>query len=65
MYFRRRGGFLCGDFYAWLTKYSIKWAEKFGQDDINGMVARCCMAFDDYDDFQMCMPKWYTDKYKR
>lgn len=28
------------------------------------MVARCRMAFDDYDDFKIYIPKWYTDKYK-
>ena len=49
---------------AHASLYSIKWAEKFGQEEINGMVARCRMAFDDYDDFQMYLPKWYTDKYK-
>ena len=49
---------------AQASLFSIKWAEKFGQEEINGMVARCRMAFDDYDDFQMYLPKWYTDKYK-
>lgn len=50
---------------AHASLYSIKWAEKFGQDDINRMVARCRMAFDDYDDFRTCIPKWYTDTYKK
>ncbi len=45
--------------------YSIKWAEKFGQDEVNRMAARCRRAFDDYDYFRTCRPKWYTDKYKK
>lgn len=49
---------------AHASLYSIKWAEKFGQEEINGMTARCRKAFDDYDDFQRYIPKWYTDKYK-
>lgn len=49
---------------AHASLYSIKWAEKFGQEDIDRMVARCRMAFADYDDFQSYVPKWYTDKYK-
>lgn len=50
---------------AHASLYSIKWAEKFGQKDIDGMVARCRRAFEDYDDFQRYIPGWYTDKYKK
>lgn len=50
---------------AHASLYSIKWAEKFGQEEIDGMVARCRMAFEDYDDFKRYIPKWYTDKYRR
>lgn len=39
--------------------FSIKWAEKFGKEEIDGMVARCRMAFEDYDSFQTVIPKWY------
>lgn len=49
---------------AHASLYSIKWAEKFGKKEINGMVARCRKAFDDYDNFQLYIPKWYTNKYK-
>lgn len=49
---------------AHTSLYSIKWAEKFGQKDIDGMVARCRRAFADYDNFNSYVPKWYTDKYK-
>ena len=50
---------------AHASLYSIKWAEKFGQEEIDGMVARCRMAFEDYEDFNTYIPKWYTDKYKK
>lgn len=50
---------------AHASLYSIKWAEKFGQQEIDGMVARCHMAFEDYDNFRTYIPKWYRDKYKR
>lgn len=40
--------------------YSIKWAERFGQEDIDGMVRRCRTAFEDYDGFRRIVPQWYT-----
>ncbi|MCM1184742.1 MAG: phosphotransferase [Roseburia sp.] len=46
---------------AHASLYSIKWAERFGQEDVDGMVRRCRMAFEDYDGFRSCVPKWYTD----
>lgn len=49
---------------AHASLYSIKWAEKFGQKDIDGMVRRCKTAFEDYDDFKSYIPKWYTDKFR-
>lgn len=50
---------------AHASLYSIKWAEKFGQNDVDAMTARCWQAFDDYDNFQSYIPKWYTDKYRK
>ncbi len=50
---------------AHASLYSIKWAEKFGQKDIDGMVKRCLIAFEDYDHFKSYIPKWYTDKYRK
>lgn len=50
---------------AHASLYSIKWAEKFGQKDIDGMVKRCLIAFEDYDDFKLYIPKWYTNKYRK
>lgn len=52
---------------AHASLYSIKWAEKFGQDEIDGMTKRCLDAFADYDNFNLIIPKWYTqnkDKYR-
>ncbi len=49
---------------AQASLFSIKWAEKFGQNDINRMVDRAKRAFLDFDDFRMTVPKWYTDKYR-
>lgn len=49
---------------AHASLYSIKWAEKFGQKDIDGMVLRCRRSFENYDNFNGYIPKWYTDKYK-
>lgn len=48
---------------AHASLYSIKWAEKFGQEDIDRMVKRCKMAFDDYDNFKSVIPKWYSRSY--
>ena len=44
---------------AHASLYSIKWAEKFGQEEIDGMIRRCMVAFDDYDGFSSVVPKWY------
>lgn len=50
---------------AHASLYSIKWAEKFGQEEIDGMVKRCRMAFEDYDNFETDVPRWYTAKYQK
>lgn len=50
---------------AHASLYSIKWAEKFGQEEIDGMVKRCRMAFEDYNNFKTYIPKWYTAKYQK
>ena len=44
---------------AHASLYSVKWAEKFGQKDIDQMVSRCYRAFENYDHFRQCVPKWY------
>ncbi len=50
---------------AHASLYSIKWAEKFGQDEIDGMTRRAIQAFDDFGNFKECIPKWYTDNYRK
>ena len=44
---------------AHASLYSIKWAEQFGQKDIDGMVARCKAAMEHYDGFTKVVPSWY------
>ena len=45
--------------------FSIKWAEPFGQKDIDGMVERCKRAFENYDSFNSIVPKWYNADLKK
>lgn len=44
---------------AHASLFSIKWAEKFGQSDIDAMVERCMVAFEDYGYFKRSIPVWY------
>ena len=44
--------------------FSIKWAEQFGQSDVDGMVERCKRAFENYDNFNSIIPKWYDGDLK-
>ena len=41
--------------------HSIKWAEKFGQREIDGMVRRYRRMMEDYDGLRTVVPRWYTD----
>lgn len=50
---------------AWSALYSIKWAEQFGQEDVDGMVERCYRAFENYDNFNSIVPKWYDGDLKK
>ena len=50
---------------AQASLFSIKWAEKFGQQEIDGMVARAKRAFADFDGFKKIIPRWYSDQYKK
>ena len=59
------------DFWGALAVYcahavlvSIKWAEQFGQKDVDGMVERCKRAFENYDNFNSIIPKWYDGDLK-
>ncbi|MGM9858450.1 MAG: aminoglycoside phosphotransferase family protein [Bacilli bacterium] len=41
--------------------YSIKWAEQFGEDDLNNMIKICYQILDDYNNFKNDIPKWYKN----
>ena len=47
---------------AHASLFSIKWAEKFGQEDIDGMVRRCQAAMEHYDGFKSVVPSWYRER---
>ena len=49
---------------AHASLYSIKWAEKFGQEDMDGMVRRCLAAMEHYNGFNTVVPSWYLE-YKK
>jgi len=49
---------------AHASLYSIKWAEKFGQEDMDGMVRRCLSAMKHYNGFNTVVPSWY-EEYKK
>jgi aminoglycoside phosphotransferase (APT) family kinase protein len=44
---------------AHASLYSIKWAEKFGKDEMDGMTKRCNDALEDYERFEEIIPEWY------
>ena len=44
---------------AHASLYSIKWAEKFGQKEIDFMKNICLNAFLHFNDFKTCVPSWY------
>lgn len=53
---------------AHASLFSIKWAEKFGQPDIDNMTTRAKRALVNYDGFRRIIPAWYADntqKYRK
>lgn len=46
---------------AQATLFSIKWAEKFGQADVDGMVRRARASMKNFDNFNLSVPKWYSN----
>ena len=46
---------------AHASLFSIKWAEKFGQKEIDGMVRRCQAAMENYERFCKIVPSWYLE----
>ncbi|HAX73500.1 MAG TPA: aminoglycoside phosphotransferase [Firmicutes bacterium] len=47
---------------AHVALFSIKWAEKFGQADVDGMVRRWLMAYEHYHGFTTVIPSWYSKR---
>lgn len=47
---------------AYSSLYSIVWAIPYGLNDVEGMLARCEVAFEDYDHFTRIIPRWYTEE---
>ena len=47
---------------AQASLFSIKWAEMFGQDEIDGMVRRARASMKNFDNFKLPVPKWYVNK---
>ncbi len=50
---------------AHASLWSIKWAEQFGQKEIDGMIKRAERAILNFDSFRRPVPVWYTDTYRR
>lgn len=48
---------------AHASLYSIKWAEQFGQKDIDHMVKICKKSFNNYEAFKLRVPKWYVQNW--
>lgn len=46
---------------AQASLFSIKWAEKFGQADVDGMVRRAWASMKNFDNFNLSVPKWYSN----
>lgn len=49
---------------AQASLFSIIWAEKFGQEEIDGMGGRCKKAFKHYNNFHSIIPSWYENQNK-
>jgi aminoglycoside phosphotransferase (APT) family kinase protein len=48
---------------AHASLFSIKWAEKFGQNEIDNMRRICEKSFVHYDNFNKKIPAWYKKEY--
>ena len=45
---------------AHASLFSIKWAQSYGKDEIDGMIKRCEKTFENYKGFTVNKPVWYT-----
>ena len=50
---------ILGVYVAHASLYSIKWAEKYGQNDIDHMMRICQKSIAHYDHFKRLIPSWY------
>lgn len=46
---------------AYSSLFSIVWAIPFGPSEVEGMIARCRVAFEDYENFKRVVPRWYAE----
>ena len=45
---------------AYSSLNSIRWAIKFGQDEVDGMIRRCKASLEHYDNYKSVIPSWYS-----
>jgi len=50
---------------AYVSLYSVLWAEAFGQEEIAGMIRRKQMIYNDFDYFKLEKPLWYLRYQKK
>ncbi|GGF90271.1 aminoglycoside phosphotransferase [Paenibacillus albidus] len=50
---------------AFASLSSIQWAIPYGQEDIEGMQARCELALADYEQFTRVIPGWYRPFWRK
>ncbi len=55
--------YILAAYVAHASLYSIKCAEKFGQQDIDNMTTICKKSFEYDDNFNRLIPKWYENVY--
>lgn len=47
---------------AYSSLNSIRWAIKFGQDEVDGMIRRCKASLEHYDNYKRIIPSWYSEE---
>ncbi len=50
---------------AHASLFSVKWAEKFGREEVDGMKKRYERALADCNGFRAVVPKWYSGEYRK
>lgn len=49
---------------AYLSLYKIVWAQRYGKSEVENMTKRYYQTLEDFDNFKLNIPKWYSD-YKK